>query len=119
MVRVLVIDDVPSQQELICRMLQEGGISVIRASSGEEGMNRIRRDKPDLLILDIVMPQMNGYEVLRELRADEATRRLPVVLCTTKSTDYDKAWGIDLGADAYITKPFDEAQLLNTVRRLL
>ncbi|MBD2104023.1 response regulator [Leptolyngbya sp. FACHB-261] len=119
MSRVLVIDDVPSQQDLICRMLQEGGISVIRASSGEEGLNRIRKEKPDLLILDIVMPRMNGYEVLRELRADAATKRLPVVLCTTKGTDYDKSWGMDMGADAYITKPFDETQLLNTVRRLL
>lgn len=119
MARVLVIDDVPSQQDLICRMLQEGGLNVSRASNGEEALRSIHQEKPDLLVLDVVMPRMSGFEVLREIRADATTKRLPVVLCTTQNTDYDKAWGMKLGADAYLTKPFSEAELLRIVRRLL
>ena len=75
MSRVLVVDDVPTELEMICRILQEAGMEVVRASDGEEAIARIQEKPPDLVILDVVMPRMNGFEVVRELRENEETRR--------------------------------------------
>lgn len=119
MSKVLVVDDLPSELELISRILQEAGIEVDRAVDGEEALTQIQKNLPDLVILDVVMPRMNGFEVVRELRDNEKTKRLPIIFCTQKSTDIDKTWGMDLGADAYMTKPFEPQQLLDVVRRLL
>ncbi|MCC3512745.1 MAG: response regulator [Microcoleus sp. PH2017_17_BER_D_A] len=119
MSKILVVDDVPSELEIICRILQDAGMQVIRAGDGEEAIALIREVPPDLVVLDVVMPRMNGFEVIRELRGDRATAHLPVVFCTHKNTDIDKAWGTDLGADAYVSKPFEPQQLVNIVQRLL
>lgn len=119
MSKVLVVDDLPSELELICRILQDAGIDVIRASDGEQAIACIQAQPPDLVILDVVMPRMNGFEVVRELRDNERTQHLPIVFCTQKSTEIDKAWATDLGADAYVTKPFDPQQFLDIVRRFL
>jgi CheY-like chemotaxis protein len=116
---VLVVDDVPSELEIICRILQDVGIKVMRAIDGEEAIALIRKNPPDLVVLDVVMPRMNGFEVIRELRGDRKTAHLPVVFCTHKSTEIDRAWGTDLGADAYVSKPFEPQQLVNIVQRLL
>jgi twitching motility two-component system response regulator PilH len=99
--------------------LQDAGMQVIRAGDGEEAIALIREVPPDLVVLDVVMPRMNGFEVIRELRGDRATANLPVVFCTHKNTEIDKAWGTDLGADAYVSKPFEPQQLVNIVQRLL
>jgi CheY-like chemotaxis protein len=119
MSKVLVVDDVALQQDLICKALQDAGFSVCRASDGDEVMQRVEQDKPNLIVLDIIMERMNGFEVLRELRENDKTKRIPVVVCSTKNTDFDKAWSMDLGADAYVIKPFDPAQLVSIVQRLL
>ena len=119
MPKVLVVDDVPSELEIICRILQDAGMQVIRAGDGSEAIALIREVPPALVVLDVVMPRMNGFEVIRELRGDPATAHLPVVFCTHKNTDIDKAWGTDLGADAYVSKPFEPHQLVNIVQRLL
>jgi CheY-like chemotaxis protein len=119
MSKILVVDDVPSELEIICRILQDAGMQVIRAGDGEEAIALIREVPPDLVVLDVVMPRMNGFEVIRELRSDRATAHLPVVFCTHKNTDIDKAWGTDLGADAFLSKPFEPQQLVNIVQRLL
>ncbi|MGE5658073.1 MAG: response regulator transcription factor [Actinomycetota bacterium] len=119
MSKVLVVDDVPSELEIICRILQRAGMQVFRASDGEEAIARIQETLPDLVVLDVIMPRMNGFEVIRELRDNERTKNLPVVFCTQKNTEIDKSWGLDLGADAYMSKPFEPQQLLNIVERLL
>ncbi|MEG4496310.1 response regulator [Microcoleus sp. F10-C6] len=119
MSKVLVVDDVPSELEIICRILLDAGIEVIRAGDGEEAIATIRKTPPALVVLDVVMPRMNGFEVIRELRGDRATAHLPVVFCTHKNTEIDKAWGTDLGADAYLGKPFQPQQLVKIVQRLL
>jgi DNA-binding response OmpR family regulator len=119
MSKVLVVDDLPTELELICRTLQNAGIEVLRANDGDEAINRLREESADLVILDVVMPRMNGFEVIRELRDNEKTKKTPIILCTQKNTDIDKSWGMELGADAYITKPFDPQQLVSTVKRLL
>lgn len=116
---VLVVDDVPTELEIICRILQDAGMQVQRAGDGEEAIALIRKTATDLVVLDVVMPRMNGFEVIRELRGDRKTAHLPVVFCTHKNTEIDKAWGIDLGADAYVSKPFEPQQLVNIVERLL
>jgi CheY-like chemotaxis protein len=117
--KILVVDDVASQQDLICLALQQAGFIVSRASDGDEVMEQVAINKPHLIVLDIIMERMNGFEALRELRENEQTKRIPVVVCSTKNTDFDKAWSLDLGADAYVVKPFDPAQLVSIVQRLL
>jgi twitching motility two-component system response regulator PilH len=119
MSKVLVVDDLPTELEIICRLLQNAGLEVMRANDGEEAINLIRKEHADLVVLDVIMPRMNGFEVIRELRDHEKTKNTPIVLCTQKNTEIDKTWGAELGADAYVTKPFDPQQLLNTVKRLL
>lgn len=117
--KVLVVDDVPMQLEAIASTLEKAGMNVIRAKDGEEAIACIDRQLPDLVLLDVVMPRMNGFEVVRELRDREQTKKLPIVICSTKNTEVDKVWGMDMGADAYITKPFDSEQLVSIVQRLL
>ncbi|WP_254565800.1 response regulator transcription factor [Oscillatoria sp. HE19RPO] len=119
MSKILVVDDVPSELEMIGRILKKAGMEVVMATNGEEAIARIQETAPDLVILDVVMPRMNGFEVIRELRGDRKTSKLPVVFCSQKNTEIDKTWGMDLGADAYITKPVDPQQLVNIVERLL
>lgn len=119
MSKILVVDDVPSELEMIGRILKKAGMEVVVATNGEEAIARIQETAPDLVILDVVMPRMNGFEVIRELRGDRKTSKLPVVFCSQKNTEIDKTWGMDLGADAYITKPVDPQQLVNIVERLL
>lgn len=119
MPKVLVVDDLPTELEIICRILQDAGIEVMRASDGDEAISYIHEEPADLVILDIVMPRMNGFEVIREIRDHEKTRHMPIVLCTQKNTEIDRAWGAELGADAYLSKPLDPQQLIHTVQRLL
>lgn len=113
------VDDVPSQQDLICKALEQAGYVVTRANDGDEVLQKIEKDMPNLVVMDVVMERMNGFETLREIRDNPKTKRLPVVICSTKNTDFDKSWGADLGADAYITKPFEPEQLVSMVQRLL
>ncbi len=119
MVKILVVDDVQIQQDLICRSLQDAGMFVTRAKDGDEVMACVAREKPDLVVMDVVMERMNGFEALRELKESDATQGIPVVICSTKDTDFDKAWSLDLGASAYLTKPFEPATLVETVQKLI
>lgn len=119
MSKILVVDDISTEQEIICRILQNAGLEIIRASDGDEALVRIQEEKPDLIVLDVVMPRMNGFEVIRELRESQKTKNLPIVFCTQKNTEIDKTWGMELGADAYLTKPLDPKQFIEVVLRLL
>lgn len=119
MSKVLVVDDVQTEMELICRALRDEGIDTVRASDGDEAITRIQEETPDLVILDVVMPRMNGFEVVREIRDNAKTKNLPIILCTQKNTEIDRVWGTELGADAYVTKPFEAEQFITIVRRLL
>lgn len=117
--KVLVVDDVPTQLELIAAALNDAGMQVIRANDGEEAIASIHAQVPDLVVLDVIMPRMNGFEVIRELREDDRTKRLPIVICSTKNTTFDQSWAMDMGADAYVTKPFAPEHLVSIVQRLL
>ena len=117
--RILVVDDSPFILELVKDILVRDGYEVDRAMNGHEAMQAIGEDPPDLVLLDIIMPEMSGYQVCRLIRSDERLRALPVVMMTAKDTQKDRFWGLEVGADAYITKPIEEQSLLETISSLL
>ena len=116
---VLVVEDSSAQREMITELLRGSGLKVTVASDGVEALARIQVQPPDLVVLDIVMPRMNGYEVCRRIKADPATQNVPVVMCSSKGEEFDRYWGMKQGADAYIAKPFQPTELVGTVKQLL
>ncbi len=115
----LVVEDSLTETQLFVGCLQRGGLNVMTASSSEEALTRINYRKPDVIILDVVLPDRSGFELCRELKEDDNTRAIPVILCSTKDSDMDKFWGLKQGADAYLPKPIDQEELLRTVRKVM
>ena len=117
---ILIIDDDQHIRELIEVNLVARGYAVRQAANGQEGLDAIRQELPDLLILDVMMPRVDGWEVCKVVRDDPETRGLKTIILTAKGSDRDRMVGVDvLGADAYMTKPFDVDALLESVARLL
>lgn len=116
---ILVVEDSVAQREMITELLKGSGLNVEKASDGVEALEKIQSLRPDLVVLDIVMPRMNGYEVCRRLKADPKTENVPVVMCSSKGEEFDRYWGMKQGADAYIAKPFQPTELVGTVKQLL
>lgn len=116
---ILVVEDSVPQRQMITELLQDIGFDVNIAGDGLEALEKVKIAPPDVIVLDIVMPKMNGYELCRRLKADPRTQHLPVVMCSSKGEEFDRYWGIKQGADAYITKPFQPAELIGTVKQLL
>lgn len=116
---VLIVEDSVTQREMISDLLRGSGLNVSVACDGVEALERIQGVRPDLVVLDIVMPRMNGYEVCRRLKADPKTQNVPVVMCSSKGEEFDRYWGMKQGADAYIAKPFQPTELIGTVKQLL
>ncbi|CAN1212201.1 response regulator [Tumidithrix helvetica PCC 7403] len=119
MSKVLVVEDSPPQREMITTLLKDSGLNVISAVDGQEALEQIQNSCPDLVVMDIVMPRMNGYELCRRLKTDPKTEQVPVVMCSTKGEEFDRYWGMRQGADAYIAKPFQPQELVGTVKQLL
>lgn len=119
MVKVLVVEDSPMQRQLISELLQQLKFTVTTASDGEEALEYLNQFCPDLVVSDIVMPRVNGYELCRRLKSDPKTCNVPIIMCSSKSTDIDRYWGLKQGADAYIGKPFVPDELIKTVTQLL
>ncbi|MBD2744160.1 response regulator [Coleofasciculus sp. FACHB-1120] len=119
MTTVLVVEDSHTQREMISHLLQESGLSVTVACDGVEALEQMKGNCPDLVVLDIVLPRMNGYEVCRKIRADSKTQKVAVVMCSAKREEFDRYWGMKQGADAYISKPFEPHELVGTVKQLL
>ena len=117
--RVLCIDDEPGVVELVNLILKSQNIQVIGAHSGKEGLEIMRKDPPDAVLLDIMMPEMDGLEVLTKLKGVSDTTSIPVILLTAKVQYEDVLGGYKLGADYYITKPFTSTQLINGINLLL
>ncbi|MBD1904779.1 response regulator [Funiculus sociatus GB2-A5] len=115
----LVVEDTLTEREIFSSCLRRGGLNVLTANNGEEALEKILAYKPDVIILDVVLPGRSGFELCRELKADAETNKIPVVMCSTKGTDMDKFWGLKQGADAYIPKPVDQEELLRTVKQLI
>ena len=116
---ILVVEDSVAQREMIIDLLQGSGLTVEVANDGVEALESIQGQPPDLIVLDIVMPRMNGYEVCRRIKSDPSTQDVPVVLCSSKGEEFDRYWGMKQGADAYIAKPFQPTELVGTVKQLL
>lgn len=113
---VLIVEDTPSEMELISHYLTEGGYSVIGAVSAKAALNQAIEQKPDVVITDVVMPGMSGFELCRSLKKHPATENVPIIICSSKSQEIDRLWGMKQGADVYLTKPFTREQLLRAVR---
>lgn len=113
---VLVVEDTPSEMELLSHYLRESGYSVIRAVSAKEALNKAIEFKPDVVVTDVVMPGMSGFELCRNLKKHPETQQLPIIICTSKAQDIDRLWGMRQGADLYITKPFTRDELIRAVK---
>jgi CheY-like chemotaxis protein len=116
---VLIVDDVRTEQEIIKKALQPLGYNFLVADTGSQCLEVAIKEKPALIILDVIMPDMDGFKTCRKLKKSDDTKGIPVILCTTKSGESDKFWGEKQGADAYITKPFEAGEILQVARRLL
>ncbi|MGI6595313.1 MAG: response regulator [Elusimicrobia bacterium] len=117
--KILVIEDEPDNLKVLSMALKSAGYIVFGAENGEEGVEMFREEKPDLVILDVTMPIMDGWEVLRKIKAGLRSRRVPVIMLTAKSTDKDKLKGYTIGADFYVTKPYNISKLLPIIRDML
>lgn len=118
---VLVVEDSVTQRQMISDLLKESGLnaSVVSVGDGVEALEQIKTQPPDIIVLDIVMPRMNGYEVCREIKTNPSTENVPVIMCSSKGEEFDKYWGMKQGADAYIAKPFEPTELIGTIKQLL
>jgi len=119
MSEILVVEDSQTQRQMISEILLNSGLKVNCVEDGVEALEYIQKCSPDLVVLDIVMPKMNGYEVCRRIKANPKTQNVPVVMCSTKGEEFDRYWGMKQGADAYIAKPFQPTELIGTVKQLL
>lgn len=119
MTTVLIVDDSSTLREMISGLLIKAGMTVLEAEDGEKAKDMITSKPPDLVVLDIVMPNMNGYELCRWVKSNEPTKDVPVVICSSKNEEFDRYWGMKQGADAYIAKPFRPAEMVETVKHLL
>ena len=119
MSKVLIVEDSLTQREAISEFLKGSGLKVIMAKDGVEALEIFDQHNPDLIVLDVVMPRMNGYEVCRKLKSDDGTKNVPVIMCSSKNEQFDRYWGMRQGADAYLTKPFKAGELIDTIKQLL
>lgn len=117
--RILLVEDDPSAIRLVSYTLEGEGYEVLTASNGLEGLRKAREDKPDLLVLDVMLPGLDGFEVCRRLRADAETAKLPVLMLSAKAQEIDKTTGLKMGADDYLPKPADPAEIVARVSKLL
>ncbi|MGR9188244.1 response regulator [Rhizobium leguminosarum] len=117
--RILAVDDTPENLEILRLRLEANGYEVMTAADGEEGLAKVREFKPDLILLDIMMPKLDGISVVRTLKQDVSLRSIPVILVTAKVDTRDVVEGLDAGGDDYLTKPFEHRALLARVRSML
>jgi phosphate regulon transcriptional regulator PhoB len=117
--RVLIVEDEPDIRDLLAFHLERDGYQVTRATTGPEALRQLRAAPPDLVILDLMLPEMDGLEVCRRLRAEPATATLPVIMLTAKGDEVDRVVGLEMGADDYVVKPFSPKEMLARVRAVL
>jgi len=119
MARILIVDDSPSQLMGMKRIVEKLGHEALTAEDGAAGVDMAKAQKPDLILMDVVMPNLNGFQATRAISKEATTSHIPIVLVTTKDQETDKVWGMRQGAKAYITKPFNENQLVEVITGLL
>lgn len=119
MAKVLIVDDSPTEVHVLSGYLNKHGFDTETAADGREGIEKARAIRPDLILMDVVMPGVNGFQATRELARDPETASIPIVMVTTKGLETDKIWGMRQGAVDYLVKPVTEAQLVEKVRAAL
>jgi twitching motility two-component system response regulator PilH len=119
MASILVVDDSPTEIHVFKTMLEKNGFEVATAQSGEEGIERAKQVRPDLILMDVVMPGLNGFQATRQLGNDAETSNIPVIIVTTKDQETDKVWAMRQGAKDYIVKPAKEADLMGRIKAIL
>ncbi|MBI5029111.1 MAG: response regulator [Chloroflexi bacterium] len=116
---ILVVDDSPTDLKLISTPLKDKGYRVVTAVDGEEALQKAMHEHPKVMVLDVILPKMNGFQVCRQLKTAPDTKDIKILLLTSKTQDADRFWGLKQGADEYMTKPFADADLLSNVAKLL
>ena len=116
---ILVVDDSPTEVRLLSDALQGHGYTIITAADGDEAINKARKERPRLILLDVILPKKNGFQVCRDLKTSADTEDIPVILVTSKKEDSDRFWGMKQGADEYLTKPWRDSDLLMAVARYM
>ncbi len=117
--KIMVIDDEPNLVEMVQVWLQTSGYDVITAYESLQGLEKVQKEKPDLVILDIMMPNVDGFSVCRRMKEHKATKNIPVIILTVKWLPQDKAEGLAAGAECYMTKPFEATELLDNIKKIL
>ena len=115
---ILIVDDSPTDRQYLSNMLSKNGFKVSTAESAEDALAKVKQQRPDLVLMDVVMPGQNGFQATRTLSRDESTKDIPVILCTSKGQETDKVWGMRQGARDYIVKPVVQADLLAKIAAL-
>ena len=119
MARILLIEDSPTDTAVLTQLLERNGHQVMASDNAEDGIEVCRREKPDLVLMDVILPGMNGFQATRALSRDADTKEIPVLIVSTKGMDTDKAWGLRQGAKDYIVKPPREDELIARINGLL
>ena len=119
MARILIVDDSPTETYRFREILEKHGHQVLEASNGADGVDMARAELPDLILMDVVMPGLNGFQATRQLTKGEDTAHIPIIIVTTKDQETDRVWGKRQGARDYLTKPIEEQQLLQTMAQYL
>lgn len=117
--KILIVEDSPTQSAVITRVLEKCGHQALLAADGDQGVEMATRLQPDLVLMDVIMPTLNGFQATRRLHNDPKTKHIPIVILSTKSMEVDRVWGMRQGAQAYLTKPFDDDELIRTIAELL
>ncbi len=113
---ILIVEDSPSELALMSHYLNESGYKVIQATGAKEALEKAISHNPDVIVTDVVMPGMSGFELCRSLKRNPATQKVPIVICSSKNQEIDRLWAMRQGADAYVTKPYTREQLLRTIK---
>lgn len=119
MKKALIVEDSQTDLQIMSSSLGENGYEVVNAGNHEEALSKMQQQSFDLIVLDVVLPDRSGFELCRQLKQEEATRDIPVIICSTKDSDLDKFWGMKQGADAYLTKPVDKDELTRTLAQIV
>lgn len=116
--KILIVDDSPTERYYLTAMLERNGFTVTTAENGEDAMAKIRADRPELILMDVVMPGANGFQVTRAIARDPELADVPIIICSTKNQETDRIWGLRQGARDYLVKPVDQEQLLARIASL-
>lgn len=116
--KILIVDDSPTDRQFLLEVLAKQGYACVIAQNGEEAIAKSKSEQPDLILMDIIMPGIDGYKATRTITHDDATKHIPVIVCTSKNLETDKIWGMRQGAKDYVVKPIDAQQLIAKIAAL-